>query len=124
MLILYVHSQSKIAILARGKNLLDTQDEFLERFELFLIRHGIDLEKREKIIPSGNPILLKTNGRSVLGYINNFIAHLDSKFKQYPSFEAIDLSAEEDIISIYPISIDKNKLGFPIDLLKNIINHL
>lgn len=119
--ILYVHAQSKLAILVKGKSILQCTDMFLERLELLLIRKGIDMENRSKIIPDGNPIILKTNSKSVLGYMNEYKHTLDYWFYEYAKYEDIDLNKMEDNLSDFVISVEKNTYDTPISLLRKLI---
>jgi len=119
--ILFVHAQSKLAIIVKGKSILQCIDIFLERLELLLIRKGIDMEKRSKIIPDGFPMILKTNSKSVLGYMNEYKHTLDCWFYEYARYEDIDQNKMEDNLSDYVISVEKNTYDTPISLLRKLI---
>lgn len=67
--IIYVHTKTKTAIIIPGKTIQNSSSILPQRLEALLNRHGIEQNQKLKLIPEGKPTILKTNNKSVLGYI-------------------------------------------------------
>jgi hypothetical protein len=117
--VIYVHTKTKVAIIIPGKSIQNTSLILPQRLEALLNRQGIDQDQKSKLIPTGEPIILKTNSKSVLGYINEFNLMLNHCFSEYPSFECIDYNSMEDYLIKYPLS-SKEQYSTPLKLIQSL----
>lgn len=117
--VIYVHSITKVAVIISGKTIKNTSSILPQRLEALLNRHGIDQDQKLKLIPKGEPTILKTNSKSVLGYINEFNLMLNHWFCEYPSFESIDYNLLEDYLIKYPLG-SKEQYSTPLKLIQNL----
>jgi hypothetical protein len=117
--VIYVHSVTKLAIIIPGKTIQYTSLILPGRIDALLSRHGIDQDIKSKLIPQGEPIILKTNNKSVLGYINEFNLALNHWFCEYSSYESINYNWLEDHLIGYLLSAKENYTT-PLKLLKKL----
>lgn len=117
--VIYVHTITKVSVVIQGKTIQQTSSILPHRIDALLSRHGIDQAIKSKIIPEGEPVILKTNNKSVLGYINEFNLELNHWFCDYTSFEKIDYNFLEDHLLTYLLSAKENYTT-PLQLIKKL----
>lgn len=98
-LLLFVHVESHLSILVRGKSLHKSWPEFQQRLITFLYRSGFPKEMvvlEEKNMESYT--LSKTNSKSLLAHINQIKYSMEYWLAEFISADAIDLDQLENLL--------------------------
>lgn len=103
---LYVHAQTLLAVVARGRTLGTTLDGFRHRLPLLLRRLGtpepwIDARRPEL----AEVVVAPTANRRILGFMNDMQRSIAFRAEDAGSFVALDLDAVEDELAEKPYGV-------------------
>ena len=98
MLVMYVHQPSLLVVLAKGKTITGTMDEFCFRLEKLLIRNEFArpfVEREVEMMKEGY-VISKTNSKSMLGSMNAITENINYRCSTYSGYDVIDIDYIED----------------------------
>lgn len=98
LMVMYVHEQSLLLILTKGKTINGTLPEFYLRLEALLKRNHFPsgFIKNEIVLAREGFVISKTSNKSVLASMNAITYNIEWSFSRFLSYDLIELDSIED----------------------------
>ena len=98
LLLLYVHENSLLTVVVKGKTIASTIDNFRVQLKQLLLRHNFPLSFIEREMSCTDDYVIgKTSNKSMLGHVNQMILQVTTYNLQYAGYHEIETNNHEDI---------------------------
>jgi hypothetical protein len=97
MMVMYVHEESLMTVICKGKTIQGTWEVFVSRLEQLLRRfHFPGTFIKNELSQAEGYTVSRTNSRSVLSFMNQMVFELDFECRGFKSYEDISPEILED----------------------------
>ena len=100
----YLHVPSLVSVVVEGRSLKTTSGKVAERLERLLQRHGY-AELINRFALSSPPVILTTNSRRILGYLNQMRYLVEYHLALPEAADTLDLDHLEDVCFDYLFTV-------------------